>query len=329
MADIVLGIGTSHSPMLSTPFDAFTGHADRDRARVPNFDALVGEKAAWIGRELRPEVAGPRHEATQAAIARLGDILAEASVDVLVVVGDDQAEWFSADSQPALCIYWGDAVENLPPPVDKMAPSLRRAYWGYYGDGTNRTFPVDGALGRHLVETLTREHEFDVAHVRVQPRHAPFGHAWSFVHQRIMGERVVPDRAGAAQHVLPAEPADAAPLLPARPRHPRGGGPRGRRPKRVGRASPRAASATSWSTRSSIATCSIVLARRDAAAIAALPLDKLDSGNSEIRNWIATAGAVGHLEMKPRSTTSRATDRRRARAWAWRSRSGSRTPAGR
>ena len=41
-----------------------------------------------------------------------------------------------------------------------------------------------------------------------------------------------------------------------------------------------------------------ILARRDAEAVAALPLAQLDSGNSEIRNWIATAGAVEHLEMK-------------------------------
>src|SRR4029453_13990211 len=101
-------------------------------------------------------------------------------------------EWFSPDSQPALCIYWGNTVESLPPPVERMAPSLQLAYGGYYGDGTNRVFPVDAALGRHLIECLTREHEFDVAHVRTQPRHAPFGHAWSFVHQRLMGEHVVP-----------------------------------------------------------------------------------------------------------------------------------------
>jgi hypothetical protein len=282
--------------MLSAPFDAFAGHADRDRARVPNFDALVVEKASWIGRELRPEVAGPRHEATQAAIARVGDILAEASVDVLVVIGDDQAEWFSADSQPALCIYWGDAVENLPPPVEKMAPSLRRAYWGYYGDGTNRTFPVDGALGRHLVETLTREHEFDVAHVRVQPRHAPFGHAWSFVHQRIMGERIVP--------IVPVLLNTYYPPNQPTPR----------RCYQLGRAIREAVAAWPSSKRVGVLASGglshfvvdeeldrhvlDVLARRDAAAIAALPLDKLDSGNSEIRNWIATAGAVPHLEMK-------------------------------
>ena len=169
MADIVLGIGSSHSPMLSTPWEAFAGHADRDRGRVPEFEALARDKAAWIGRELDPSVTRPRHEATQAALGRLGDVLADAALDALIVVGDDQGEWFSADGQPALCIYWGDAVENLPPPVDKMAPSLRRAYWGYYGDGTNRTFPVDAALGRYLVEALTREHAFDVAHRASSP----------------------------------------------------------------------------------------------------------------------------------------------------------------
>ena len=133
-----------------------------------------------------------RHEATQAAIRQLAAVLADEAPDALVVIGDDQGEWFSADSQPALCIYWGDSVENLPPPRESLLPLRRLSYWGYYGDGTNRAFPVDAALGRHLVETLTREHEFDVAHVRVQPRHAPFGHAWGFVHQRLMGDRVVP-----------------------------------------------------------------------------------------------------------------------------------------
>src|SRR5262249_8099568 len=177
MAEIILGIGPSHSRMVGSPPEPFAAPAARDRARVPNFQALARDKAGWIARELAPDVTRVRHEATQAALARLGAALAEAAPDVLVVVGDDQAEWFSADSQPALCIYWGDAVENLPPPLERMAPSLRRAYWGYYGDGTNRAFPLDAGLGRHLVETLTREHEFDVAHMRVQPRHAPFGHA--------------------------------------------------------------------------------------------------------------------------------------------------------
>jgi len=39
------------------------------------------------------------------------------------------------------------------------------------------------------------------------------------------------------------------------------------------------------------------LQNKDYPALRALPLNKLVSGSSEIRNWIATAGAVQHLNL--------------------------------
>ena len=39
------------------------------------------------------------------------------------------------------------------------------------------------------------------------------------------------------------------------------------------------------------------LQKKDYAALQALPLNKLVSGSSEIRNWVATAGAVQHLNL--------------------------------
>jgi len=296
MAEIILGIGSSHSPMLSTPHEAFAGHAERDRARVPDFEALARAKAPWIGRELAPDVTRARHEANQAALGRLSVALTEAAPDTVIVIGDDQAEWFSADSQPAVCVYWGEHVENLPPAVERMAPSLRRAYWGYYGDGTNRVFPVDAALGRRLVESLTRDHEFDVAHVRVQPRHAPLGHAWSFVHQRLMGDRAIPIVPVLLNTYFPPNQ------------------PTPRRCYQLGRAIRRVVEG--WGERRRVAILASgglshfvvdealdrhvleILAKRDADAVAALPLDQLDSGSSEIRNWIAAAGALEGLEMR-------------------------------
>jgi hypothetical protein len=298
MAEIVLGIGTSHSPMLSIDHAAFPGLAARDRGNpfVRDFDGMVREKAAWIGRELRPEVTRARHDANQAALARLGEALAKVAPDTLVVIGDDQNEWFTPDSQPALCIYWGDSVENLPPPAEKMNPAVRSAYWGYYGDGTNRSFPVDATLARHLVETLTHVHEFDVAHIRVQPRHSPFGHAWNFVHQRLMGDRVVP--------IVPVLLNTYYP-----PNQPT--------PKRcyeLGRAIRQAIDA--WPGRARVGVLASgglshfvvdealdrrvldLLAKKDVAGLTTLPVSQLEAGNSEIRNWIAAAGAVEHLEMK-------------------------------
>jgi catalytic LigB subunit of aromatic ring-opening dioxygenase len=295
MAQITLGVGTSHSPMLSTPPDAYAGLAELDRGRVPGFDALTREKAAWITRELTPGTLSARHAATEAAIARLGSVLAESAPDVLVVIGDDQNEWFSADSQPALCIYWGDSVENLPPSRERLAPARQLSYWGYYGDGANRAFPVDAALGRHLVETLTREHDFDVAHARVQPRHSPFGHAWSFVHQRIMRDRLVP--------IVPVLLNTYYPPNQPTPK----------RCYRLGAAIRAVVEAWPETKRVGVVASGglshfvvdealdrhvlAILGKKDVAAMTTLPTAQLESGNSEIRNWIAAAGALEHLRM--------------------------------
>ena len=296
MAEVAFGIGSSHSPMLSTPYEAFSGLADLDRARLPEFEEKARRNVSWTARELRPEVTRARHEATQAAIGRLARVLAAEAPDVLVVIGDDQGEWFSADNQPALCIYWGESVENLPPPREGLLPLRRLSYWGYYGDGTNRAFPVDATLGRYLVETLTHEHEFDVAHVRVQPRHGPFGHAWGFVHQRLMGDRIVP--------IVPV-------LLNTyfAPNQPTPG-----RCYRLGRAIRQAVEAWPTSKRVGIVASGglshffvdealdrrvlELLAKKDVDGIALLPVDKLDSGSSEIRNWLAAGGALEHLDMQ-------------------------------
>lgn len=296
MAEVAFGIGSSHSPMLSTPYEAFSGLADLDRARLPEFEEKARRNVSWTARELRPEVTRARHEATQAAIGRLARVLAAEAPDVLVVIGDDQGEWFSADNQPALCIYWGESVENLPPPREGLLPLRRLSYWGYYGDGTNRAFPVDATLGRYLVETLTHEHEFDVAHVRVQPRHGPFGHAWGFVHQRLMGDRIVP--------IVPV-------LLNTyfAPNQPTPG-----RCYRLGRAIRQAVEAWPPSKRVGIVASGglshffvdealdrrvlELLAKKDVDGIALLPVDKLDSGSSEIRNWLAAGGALEHLDMQ-------------------------------
>jgi 3-O-methylgallate 3,4-dioxygenase len=40
------------------------------------------------------------------------------------------------------------------------------------------------------------------------------------------------------------------------------------------------------------------LQNKDAAALATLPRERLNSGNSEIRNWLAVGGAVEHLDMQ-------------------------------
>ena len=243
MAEVTLGIGSSHSPMLSTPHEAFAGLADLDRG-APAGVRREGARERRVDRPRAPTRGDPR--------APRGD------------AGGDPAaarrprrrgarrgrrdrrrpERVVQPGQPAGALHLLGRDRREPAAAASRAcrPLRRLSYWGLYGDGANRAFPVDAALGRHLVETLTRDFDFDVAHLRVQPRHGPFGHAWSFVHQRLMGDRVRAHRARPAEHVLPAEPADAEALLPARAGHPAGdrglAGPPARGDRRLGRAQP-------------------------------------------------------------------------------------------
>ena len=64
-----------------------------------------------------------------------------------------------------------------------------------------------------------------------------------------------------------------------------------------------------------------MLKRKDGEAIQSLPREKLNSGSSEIRNWICVGGAVEHLDSNGR-ITSRATAPRPAPAPASASPSG-------
>ncbi len=254
MAQITLGIGSSHSPMLSTPYEAFTGLGDLDRARLPDFATRARESATWIGRELTVEVTRSRHEATQAAIRQLGAVLAEEAPDAVVVIGDDQNEWFSPDNQPALCIYWGESVDNLPPPVESVPPLRRLSYWGLYGDGANRTFPVDTALGVvPIVPVLLNTY-----YPPNQPTPRRCYQLGRAIRQAIEGwparKRVAVAASGGLSHFFVDEELDRHVLD--------------------------------------------LLAKKDGDALGALPAAQLESGNSEIRNWIATAGAVEHLAMR-------------------------------
>jgi len=70
-----------------------------------------------------------------------------------------------------------------------------------------------------------------------------------------------------------------------------------------------------------------MLRRNDGAAIQALPREKLNSGSSEIRNWICVAGAVEHLPVArvPNLADWLATAKE-AGAWVYGGEAGAATP---
>ena len=139
MAEVVLGIGTSHSPMLNTEPESWLEHAKRDLANanlwawdgMPHtYEEMLEMTDASIEKEITVDVWKERHNASQAAIAKLGEIIDDVNPDVLVIVGDDQKELIQETNMPALLVYWGDTLSNKPRDHSRMPPSIAMAAWG-------------------------------------------------------------------------------------------------------------------------------------------------------------------------------------------------------
>jgi len=307
MAQLVLGIGTSHSPQLSVAWDgwALRGEADKQHTAligtdgiVSNYDDLLARAdVKRIAREITDEMFRTRHRENQRAIGRLAEVLAKADLDALVMVGDDQHEYLLDDNLPAVCIYWGDqvVVKAGPPPLPRNG---NRRLIGYADK--DRTFPTEGKLGKHLIEFMV-ESEFDVgrsSHLDPTRGRAEggIGHAFGFVYHRLMGDRVVPTVPIMLNTYYP-------------PNQPT--------PKRcydMGRAIRRAIEAWPIDARVGVlATGGLShfvvdeeldsmaldgIKNRDVGKLSRLPRERMNSGNSEIRNWIVATGATEHLEMR-------------------------------
>src|SRR5262245_34120856 len=123
MAQIVLGLATSHSPLLTFGVDTWLEKADDDRKRRLNlsdgrmvtYAQLEAERGAntYADRVTREHLEKQRLSC-EAALDRLGDELAAAAPDLAIIVGDDQAELFSLANMPAVSIFYGEQIVTHP-----------------------------------------------------------------------------------------------------------------------------------------------------------------------------------------------------------------------
>lgn len=304
MADIVLAIGTSHSPLLNSPAEDYPKHAAIDASgrklidksgRPCTYGELLAQADPSIKQQIEQPVLEERSARCTANIARLSRELAEAKLDALIVIGDDQHEQFFDDNMPAILIYWGDKIENNPLHMDEDAPAFwRKARSQYHVAAQPRAYPVDARLGLHLIEHLIGK-GFDISQSKRLAKEHGEGHAFGFVHQRMMSDDTI----------IPIVPVALNTYFPPNQ-------PRPRRCLELGKAIRQAVQSCAGDLRVGIlgsgglshftvdeeldravlAAC----ARNDGEALASMPVEKLNSGSSEIRNWIAVAGAAGHLK---------------------------------
>ena len=221
MAEIVLGIGTSHSPQVSTTWEQWPNMRrteERSPAIPPDLAAQLEPGVLRIAFRLRAE---------RRANAVPECLRSTAALDAIVIFGDDQYEQFDDTNMPAIAIYHGERVPVTPPnrgahdsvdrPRRAAAPHLRAGRCR-----RSKPIPTRPSLAGHIVPSLT-EQEFDLARCdklrteRDRPRlRVPLPAAVAGMQRA--------DRPDHAQHLLSAESADAAARLRAR----RGRAPRAR-----------------------------------------------------------------------------------------------------
>lgn len=305
MAEIVLGIASSHGPLLGSPAEDILKHADRDINSKAHLDLdgapltyqeLLDKADPALAEELRPEIVTARSADCQAGIVRLGAALEEARPDAVIVVGDDQHEQFLEDNQPAILIYSGESIENGVSTLPETAPAYwKKARSQYHEAERAKNYPVASGLACHLTESLVLA-GFDISHSEKLPRPTGEGHAYGFVHHRLM-----------TGYMAPIVPVMLNTYYPPNQPTPMRCFSLGQELARAVRAWPediRVAVIASGGL--SHFTVDPDLDRKvmdgfltcDGDVLGKIPLGRLNSGNSEIRNWIAVAGASEGLTPK-------------------------------
>ncbi len=304
MAEIVLAIGSSHSPALNSTVEDYANYAERDRlnrrllsrtGEPRSYEALLAEAPPDIDQQIKTDVIAQRVARCRQGLDRLAAAIADARLDALIVIGDDQKEQYHEDNMPAVLVYRGQTIRNATLSLPNDAPGFwRRARAQFHEPGAARDYPVAAGLGFHLVEYLM-DHDFDVADATKLVRGRGEGHAFGFVHRRLMD--------GTALPMLPVVLNTYYPPNQPRPRRCYALGQAIRaaieawwEPARIGVLA--SGGLSHFTIDEELDRCVLqACLDKDGETLCTLPLARLNGGNSEIRNWIATAGAAEALSL--------------------------------
>jgi len=306
MARIVMGIGTSHTPMLTLGSEDWI-HRAADDLKNPrlnqsdgtwiSYDALLEKNGPRYADRITPEALEAASDRCQAALDRVKAEIERIAPDILLIVGDDQSELFGPENMPVFSIFFGDEVVTHDRWGDESYPDWARSMGHGYAMDAVHSFPGAPDFARMLIEGLMARH-IDVATSAkvVDPHRAGFGHAFGFVVKRLLGERQIPVVPILVNTYYPPNVPTAT------------------RCHDLGRALREAIGASAGEERVAVVASGglshfIVdeaLDRRVIEGFSAekadllrnLPAGALMSGSSEILNWVVTAGAVDHLPMR-------------------------------
>ena len=303
MAQVVAAFGTSHSTMLVSSVEHWQEMFDRVDRRAPindfdgnprTFDELLKTLPPHASAKIAADAMADRHRTTMNAMDRLECDIAASGIDVLVIIGDDQREVFKDAFRPAIAIYYGETIRNAAAPHEQAVDWYLQDQRKRMEEGEDRHYPCHPALATKLIEGLVAR-DFDITAMKSLVVDQFEGHAYSFIHRRFMRNGPIPIVPVILNTYYP--PNQPSPrrcfelgvairdLIEAYPEN-----------IRVGIL---ASGGLSHFLVNEELDRQVVkaLQRKDYPSLKGLPLNKLVSGSSEIRNWIATAGAVQHLNL--------------------------------
>jgi 3-O-methylgallate 3,4-dioxygenase len=123
---------------------------------------------------------------------QLGQRIRDARLDVLLIVGDDQSELFRTSNNPAFAIYFGETIRNTArepaSPSDSWVKSARM--WRHEPEA-DREYPVKSDLAEWLIRQLC-DRDFDITAMDGLERGQFEGHAFQFVHRRLLKHLELP-----------------------------------------------------------------------------------------------------------------------------------------
>jgi hypothetical protein len=245
---------------------------------------------------ISPEILTAKEKACSRALDRLAGELERAAIDSVVIVGDDQRELFSAANQPAIAIYHGRELVMSDKFGDaESADWIKDMGRGYLMDARH---VVAGApeFALQLIRGLVDE-GFDIgACASVEDAgKAAFGHAYGFIVKRLFRGRAIP--------VVPVLlNTYYGPNVPSAARcHDLGQAIHSVIERLPG--AQRVAVVASGGLSHFVIDEDLdrgvlgALASGEHGLLRTIPRGALNSGSSEILNWVVTAGAVAHLPL--------------------------------
>ena len=305
MARLVAAFGSSHSIMLvAQREDWMHGFRVIDPKNAHYFDAagqptdyatLLAAAPPGAAELASPERLSERYDAAQAAMDRIRDAIAAARLDVLLIVGDDQTELFRTSNNPAVALFYGPGIRNTA--REPAAPNdhwVKTARMWRHEPEADHEYPVKNDLAEYLIRGLC-DRDFDIAAMDGLEDGQSEGHAFQFVHRRLLHDRTLP--------VIPVILNTFDPPNQPTPR----------RCVALGEALRELVAAWPQDLRVGVIASGGLshfvvdealdqhvidaIRRKDLPALAALDPKQLQAGSSEIRNWIVVGALARDLDL--------------------------------